>query len=121
MKQFYLLILFILLFATNCFASNFIEGFEDIPLMKGLIQTKNDDFSFANEETGITEVKLNAKKKINFSNVKKFYKESLSQMGWSIKNESAESISFYRENTVLDIQKIKNTPLKISISLKNIY
>ena len=121
MKRFYLLILFILLFANNCFASNFIEGFEDIPLMDGLIQNKNDNFSFANEETGIIEVKLNAKKKINFNNIKLFYKQSLSQMGWNIKNESQESISFYRENNVLDIQKTKNSPLKISISLKNIY
>ena len=110
MKRFYLLILFTLLFATNCFASNFIEGFEDIPLMDGLVQNKNDNFSFANEETGIIEAKLNAKRKINFNKIKQFYKESLSQMGWNIKNESQESISFYRENNVLDIQKTKNSP-----------
>lgn len=89
--------------------------------MKELIQSKNEDFAFSNEETGIIETKLTAKKKINFNDIKNFYRESLFQMGWNLKTETTESISFYRENNVLDIQKIQNHPLKISISLKNRY
>jgi hypothetical protein len=32
-------------------AQDFITGFEDIPLMNGLYQTKDSSFSFVNEDT----------------------------------------------------------------------
>ena len=121
-QNLYIFILTILLgVANHCNASDFIKGFEDIPLMKGLTQNQNDSFSFANEETSLIDVNLTAKKNLSFDGIKKFYKESLTQMGWNLKSSTNETLSFYRENNILDIQKIQNSPLKINISLKNRY
>lgn len=118
----YIFIITILLETANhCIASDFIKGFEDIPLMKGLSQNDNDSFSFSNEETSLIDVNLTAKKNISFEKIKNFYKESLTQMGWNLKHSSNETLSFYRENNILDIQKTQNSPIKINISLKNRY
>lgn len=108
-----------LLFYTNVYATSFINGFEDIPLMKGLTQISDNDISFGNEETRFIETQLQSSKNIKFNDIKNFYIKALAQFGWNLKEKSESNVIFYRENDVLEINKIASNPLKISINIKN--
>lgn len=100
-------------------SANFISGFEDIPLMSGLKQIEKNDFSFSNEETHYIEAHLVATRASSFSQITNFYTKALAQLGWKENNSTSDSVSFYRENDVLEIVKTSTSPLKISIILKN--
>lgn len=106
-------------FSASAESSRFIAGFEDIPLKSGLKQSETDDFSFGNEETRYIEVKLSATRKTTFSNVKKFYQDTLKQFGWKELRNEKDQLVFYREKDQLEIHRISRLPLKISIILKN--
>lgn len=103
----------------NSFAMDFVSGFEDIPLMEGLKQIESDDVAFGNEETRYLEAQLVAVRKKSFQNIKDFYIKTLPQLGWTLKESSASFLRFYRETDILEINRISEKPLKISISLKN--
>lgn len=100
-------------------ASEFVNGFEDIPLAKGLVQIENNDFSFGNEETSYIETQAAAMGKESFKDVINFYEATLPQLGWKTSVQTNSRLVFYRENEVLEIAKIQDLPLKISIILKN--
>lgn len=120
MKRICCFIIAVLLTAPSiAFATDFIEGFEDVPLMDGLRQQTNQDFTFGNEESGYTETLLIASKVKKFDDVKRFYKDVLPKFGWTIANESDFSLNFTRENDVLDISRQQIRPLKVLISLKS--
>ena len=116
-----LFFLFTLLFSLNLHAKDlqFIEGFEDIPLIYNMKQILDNDISFNNEETGYIETNIIATKKISFDNFKLFYIETLPQLGWNLHTNTTNNLIFYRENNILEFLKLKDTPLKVSISLKN--
>ena len=116
-----LFFLLTLLFSLNLHAKDlqFIEGFEDIPLIYNMKQILDNDISFNNEETGYIETNLIATKKISFDNFKLFYIETLPQLGWNLHTNTTNNLIFYRENNILEFLKLKDTPLKVSISLKN--
>lgn len=100
------------------FAQEFIEGFEDIPIMDGLEQLPNDNISFGNEESRLVEAYLNGKK-TPFSAVVSFYAETLPQLGWKTENKNSKHISFEREQERLDIVCEQNNPLLVRITLKS--
>ncbi len=100
-------------------ASDFVSGFEDIPLMEGLKQIESDDVAFGNEETRYVEAQLVVVRKKTFQNVKDFYIKTLPQLGWVLQESSQTFLKFSRETDVLEISQISTSPLKISISLKN--
>lgn len=118
MRLFYIVFLF-LFFPLSTNAEHFLVGFEDIPLMTGATQTENETFSFGNEEVRYVETYVVFPQNKTFFDVKKFYIETLKQLGWFEHTNNATSISFYRENDLLEILKLAETPLKISIILKN--
>lgn len=111
--------LFSVFLGFNSFAMDFVSGFEDIPLMEGLKQIESDDIAFGNEETRYLEAQLVAVRKKSFQNIKDFYIKTLPQLGWTLKESSASFLRFYRETDILEINRISEKPLKISISLKN--
>lgn len=115
----YIFVFGFLTIAASAESKNFIAGFEDIPLMNGFRQIENDNFSFGNEETRYIETQIVADNKKNFTEVKKFYTESLKQLGWRESANTTSGIRFYRENDVLEINLISKFPLKIRIILKN--
>lgn len=114
-----LTLLISLLYYVNSNATSFVYGFEDIPLMNGLIQINDNNISFGNEETRFVEAQLEAKNRIKFHDIQKFYTETLLQLGWNLKNKTESKIVFHRENDILEINKIASIPLKISINIKN--
>lgn len=121
MKQiFYLCFCFsLLLLPKVILATDFITGFEDIPLMTDLHQIENQNFSFGNEESGYTEALLQSVRIKNFSDVKNYYKRILPQFGWTLKNESDKNAIFEREHNLLEFSFVQVKPLKILISLKS--
>ena len=121
MKKLYALFLyFFCIFQANiAVGAQFIEGFEDIPLLSGLRQSPEGILTFGNEEAGYTETTLIAQKTLTFDMVKQFYIEVLAQMGWTRLSSAKTTFSFLRENDILEISQIQKRPLKITISLKS--
>ena len=99
-------------------APAFIDGLEDIPLMKGLVQKTDETVSFGNEESRFVEVSLFSSK-VGFRAVEKFYKESLPQLGWTYQGSADNTVIFYRDSESLNIHKEDSKPLKIRIIVKN--
>ena len=100
-------------------AAEFLEGFEDIPLMNGFKQITTQDFSFGNEETGYTETSIVANKNIKFDAVKTFYIDTMSALGWHKEINTDKQLIFRRENDTLEITQTQKSPLKLLISLKS--
>ena len=100
-------------------ADDFIDGFEDIPLMSDFKQLSSQNFSFSNEETGYTEAVIEAQKKISFMAVQTFYSDVLPKLGWKLYSNESEKISYVRENDLLELSLQKKYPLTISINLKS--
>ena len=118
-KTLYIFTILCCLTSSPSLASDFVSGFEDIPLMEGLKQIESDDVAFGNEETRFVEAQLVVVRKKTFQNVKDFYIKTLPQLGWALQESSQTFLKFSRETDILEISQISTAPLKISISLKN--
>lgn len=99
-------------------ATTFIEGLEDVPIMKGMTQVQNDGISFGNEESRFVEAYLTTSKS-GFKAVEKFYKDTLPQLGWTYQGKRENTLIFYRESEVLEIVQEKAKPLLVRITVKN--
>ncbi len=108
----------IFLFCHSAGAVTFIDGLEDVPVMEGLTQEKNDAISFGNEESRLVEAVLTSDK-IRFGKVKTFYQETLPQLGWKQTEDSTDKIIFYREGEVLEIIRESAFPLRVYITVKS--
>lgn len=119
-RVFYLGILGLWCLASVCRAEEhlFIEGLEDIPLMKGVSQQVKETVSFGNEESRFIEIYLTSSK-VGFKKIAAFYKESLPQLGWTYQGTIDESVIFYRDSESLTIHRENIKPLKIRITVKN--
>lgn len=109
--------LFFLFFSVSAFAAQFVEGMDDVPLPDGLSQITQDDISFGNEETRLLEAYLSAKK-MSFSKVAEFYKESLPQLGWIYQGNRGNDLLFYREGETLEVVRESVSPLIVRITVK---
>ena len=119
-KLFYFIILLVSLFLPKLsFATDFIDGFEDVPLMQGLKQQESQNFSFGNEESGYTEALLYPVKKMTFEDVGLFYIDVLPKFGWLLLSQKTDYISFIRDNDILEISRRSIRPLRISVSIKS--
>ena len=115
----FILLLIFFLFYRNSFAADFLDGFEDIPLMSGFKQISTQDFSFGNEEAGYIEAIITTQKNFHFKDVKTFYCDSLSALGWEIKSNDSKSIFFSRDSDILEISQMQKSPIMVVISLKS--
>lgn len=119
MKKFIALSLCLsLLIFNSALAGKFVEGMEDIPLMEGLAQITQDDISFGNEETRLLEAYLTSRK-LKFSTVANFYKESLPQLGWIYQGNRGNDLLFDRDGETLEIIKESAKPLIVRITVKS--
>lgn len=108
-----------LMMITNANAANvFIEGLEDVPMLKGMTQVQKDNISFGNEESRLVEAYLTSSK-VGFTRVEKFYTETLPQMGWTYQGKRDNTLTFYRDGEVLDIAKESVKPLVVRITVKS--
>ncbi len=118
MRLFFALLLLIS-FGFKANADIFLVGFEDIPIMDDAVQPENETFSFGNEESRYIETHIIPARGKTFNDVKNFYQKTLSQLGWIEQRQNNKSICFYREDDLLEIIKSAESPLKVSIILKN--
>ena len=120
MKKFciYVLCFFCLTAVVAAKGITFVDGLEDVPLMKGLEQNTDNTFSFGNEESRFVETYLTSTK-VGFKSVEKFYRESLPQLGWLYQGTYENTIVFYRDGETLLFQKENSKPLKIRVTVKN--
>ena len=98
--------------------ASFLEGYEDIPVMRGLRQIPSDTISFGNEETRLVEAMLTGSK-VGFKSVKKFYVDTLPQLGWTYQGQRGNSLLFYRDGEALEIVKESAKPLNVRFTIKN--
>lgn len=120
-NKFYFLsavLLCFLIFPASARAVSFLEGYEDIPVMKGLHQVQNDNLSFGNEETRLVEAVLTGSK-VGFKSVKKFYVDTLPQLGWTYQGQRGDSLIFYRDGEALEIVRESTKPLNIRFTIKS--
>lgn len=96
----------------------FLEGLEDFPIMKGLNEVKTESISFGNEEGRFVEASLKSES-LNFNQVTKFYIDTLPQMGWKFQGKRENTLIFYREGEVLELEKLESSDLLIRITVKN--
>lgn len=99
-------------------ADSFIEGLEDVPVMKGMVQLPSDNLSFGNEESRLVEAYLTSEK-VGFKAVEKFYKDTLPQLGWTYQGKREQTLLFYREGEALDMALESKKPLRIRITVKS--
>ena len=107
-----------LTFSAPVKAASFLEGYEDIPVMRGLRQIPSDTISFGNEETRLVEAMLTGSK-VGFKSVKKFYVDTLPQLGWTYQGQRGNSLLFYRDGEALEIVKESAKPLNVRFTIKN--
>ena len=113
--------MFIVLTPLKSYAQDFVVGFEDIPLYKGMTQQNNNNISFNNEETRYIEATIISNRKMSIDEFKSFYIKTLQELGWELKENNDNLLKFYRENDILDFKILRITPLKALISMKNRY
>lgn len=111
-------ILSIGLISASSIQAAFIEGLEDVPLLKGMQQVQKDNISFGNEESRLVEAYLTSSK-MGFAKVEKFYVGTLPQMGWSYQGKRDNTLSFYRDGEILDIARESAKPLLVRITVKS--
>ncbi len=117
--HFYLIVfLFACSICNSSHAQEFIEGFEDLPVMNGMFQLQNDNISFGNEESRLVEAYLEGKG-ISFASVASFYRETLPQLGWNLINQDKKQLLFEREEERLNIVCEQKSPLLVRITLKS--
>lgn len=117
MKKFFTILAVAALFSFQTEAA-FIEGLEDVPLLKGLEQTQKDNISFGNEESRLVEAYFTSSK-IGFAKVEKFYIETLPQLGWIYQGKRDNALLFDREGETLEIVKESTKPLLVRITVKS--
>ncbi len=117
MKKFFSVLIATVLLAFNSQAA-FIEGLEDVPLLKGLEQVQKDNISFGNEESRLVEAYFTSTK-IGFAKVEKFYIDTLPQLGWIYQGKRDNILSFDRDGETLDIAKESTKPLVVRITVKS--
>lgn len=117
-KYIFTLLLGVFILTSNTLATSFIEGLEDVPVMKGLSPMPKDNISFGNEESRFVETYLTGSK-VGFKAVEKFYVETLPQLGWAYQGKRENTLIFYRETETIEIVPEQKKPLIVRITVKN--
>ena len=119
MKKILFVLFFVLMpFYINIASAVFVEGLEDVPLPEGVSQIENGILSFGNEEIRFFEAYLSSENK-KFSEIKKFYEETLPQMGWDKKKKTEHRIMFERDGESLEVSVESKKPLIFRLVVKS--
>jgi len=103
---------------NNASATVFVEGLEDVPLMKGMTQIQKDTISFGNEESRFVEAYLTSSR-VGFKAVESFYVNTLPQLGWTYQGKRGNTLIFYRDSEMIEIVKETALPLEVRITVKS--
>ena len=86
--------------------SGFVNGSEDIPLLKGLTQFKEENLGFSSASGSISAT--NYKSDIDLEKAKSFYLKTLPQLGWKLKSKRLERVVFVRGNEKVKISFVND-------------
>lgn len=87
-------------FSASAEKAAFVAGFEDLPMMPGMIQAGGDSVSFDTPSGRFVEVYVETAK-ADKAAVESFYDRTLPQLGWKKKNSAAKGFAFTREGEEL--------------------
>jgi len=87
-------------------SAQFIKGSLDIPVAKGLEIISDEEIEFDSSSGSFASSTYQSKNSIE--SIKKFYSETLPQMGWELIEFSNHSSIFKRENQILKIEFSKS-------------
>jgi len=91
---------------------DYVSGFEDLPLMDGVIERTDLNFSFDSLEGRIIQSYIETDKP--FSAVEEYYDSTLKGLGWTkIKNSS-----YKRDDGILTIEVVEQNPLLVKFEFK---
>ena len=117
-KNLFVLFLVTLLFCSLSARAEFVEGLEDMPTPEGVTQIENGTLSFGNEEIRLFEAYFSATDK-KFGEIKKFYEDTLPQMGWIKKKKSDQKLLFERDGETLEVVEESKKPLILRLVVKS--
>lgn len=83
----------------------FIEGSDDIPLFSPLVKVEEGDVDFDSTSGSVSS--LIYESTVCPNKVRKFYVETMPQMGWRLRKNSQRKIIFYRQNQKFEIELVK--------------
>ena len=117
-KSLFVLSFVILLLCSLTVRAEFVEGLEDVPTPEGVTQIENGTLSFGNDEIRLFEAYFSATDK-KFGEIKKFYEETLPQMGWIKKKNDKQKILFERDGETLEVAEESKKPLILRLVVKS--
>ena len=91
---------------------------KDVPVPDGITQIENGTLSFGNEEIRLFETYFSVEKK-SFNEIKRFYEETLPQMGWIRKKKAEQKILFERDGETLEVSEESKKPLILRLVVKS--
>ena len=91
---------------------DYVSGFEDLPLMDGVIERTDLNFSFDSLEGRIVQSYIETDKP--FSAVKEYYDSTLKDLGW----KKLKDGSYKRDDGVLTIEEVQQNPLLVKFEFK---
>jgi hypothetical protein len=92
-------------------SEEFVQGSEDIPLLLGMEKMPDESLGFDTASGSIIASSYTTKNDLQL--VKKFYLETLPQMGWKLEQSSHSKTSFNREKEKLEIEFSKENEQKM--------
>ena len=97
---------------------DFVSGFEDLPLMSGLIQLEDGAVSFDSPSGRIVEAYAESPT-LTADKISKFYADTLPQLGWKKnKNEKQKNgLAFTRDGESLEISFEKSSHIVVRFEL----
>ena len=93
--------------------AEFIKGSLDIPIAKGLEIISDEEVEFDSSAGSFASSTYQSKNSIE--SIKKFYSETLPQMGWDLTEFSNHSSTFKRENQTLRIEFSKSQKQTLAV------
>jgi len=94
-------------------SAEFIKGSLDIPVAKGLEIISDEEVEFDSSSGSFASSTYQSKNSIE--SIKKFYTETLPQMGWDLIEFSNHSSTFKRENQILKIEFSKSQKQTLAV------
>jgi len=91
---------------------DYVSGFEDLPLMDGVIERTDLNFSFDSLEGRIVQSYIETDKP--FSAVEEYYDSVLKGLGW----KKIKSGKYKRDDGVLTIEVVEQNPLLVKFEFK---
>lgn len=86
---------------THEISHDFVQGSEDIPLLKDMKKIKDQSLGFDSASGSI--MSSSYESVLNVKKVKKFYTKTLPQMGWVIIDDNKNSMKLKRDSERLEI------------------